>query len=348
MKIALLTIWHEENYGAELQAYATIKLLRELNHDVHMIDIRLSDMAKTSVRGKVGHFLTFMGPAERKFRKFWRKNIPTIGRYKSLFELQKNPPDADVYMVGSDQVWNPEITKDFLNVYFLDFGGDDKRRISFASSFGTEHWKCGHTAEVASLLNRFERISCREVSGNRILKEVFNIDSENVLDPTLLLDSYEDLIGNVPEKPTLAYYPLSDYPDLIAYSNQLAGRLNLKAVNSNWKQYIYGKAVWNRNSVEDWMKSIAEAQFVITPSFHGVSMCLIHHRQFAVIVNQRNRVTRIEGLLKQLGIEDRIFYSFDELDNAHPWESKIDYTEVDLKLNRLRLSSLAFLRESLK
>ena len=136
MKVALLTIWHEKNFGAELQAYATIKILQQLGHDPKMIDIRLSDISQTNIKGKIGNFISNFGPSQRKFEQFWKKYTPVTQRYRNLKELQNNPPAADVYMVGSDQVWNPDIVKGFTNVFFLNFGSDIIKRVYYASSFG--------------------------------------------------------------------------------------------------------------------------------------------------------------------------------------------------------------------
>ena len=310
MKIALLTIWHEKNYGAELQAYATIKILQQLGYDVEMIDIRLSDLHRSNLKGKIGNYISKFGPSQRKFEKFWKTYIPVSQRYRSLGDLQNDPPVADVYMVGSDQVWNPDIVKDFTNVYFLDFGSDKIKRVSFASSFGVSTWKRQEMIEnVRTLLRRFAYISCREDSGVKILKDVFDITAEHVLDPTILL--------------------------------------GLSVINANWSKNILGTIIWNRNSLEGWIKDIAEAKFVITPSFHGVAMSIVHHRNFAVLVAQKDRATRIFSLLSQLGLQDRVFYSIEELDSAKPWNQTIDYTEIDEKLKELRKNSIAYLIKSM-
>ena len=347
MKIALLTIWHEGNYGAELQAYATTKILKQLGHDVELVDIRLSDIRKQTFKGVVGNFLSSLGPSRKNFNKFWEKHFVTTRRYHNVSELIDNPPLADVYIVGSDQVWNPEITRSLAEVFFLNFGLDSVKRISYASSFGTEEWSGYNTEQIKHLLHRFHSLSCREKSGVQILSSVFGCKATHVLDPTLLFDSYKELTGELQEQNTLVYYPLSSFPQLSVFAEDTASALGLSVKNANWQSCIYGSAIWDRNSIEGWIKDIAQARFVITPSFHGLAMSIIHHRQFAVIVANKKRATRMISLLDLLGLSDRIYSSFDEMSAAKPWEYPIDYRQVDEKLATLRATSINYLKENL-
>lgn len=348
MKIALLTIWHDGNFGAELQAYATIKILRSLGHEVKMIDIRLLDQVKPNIKLLVGSLFSSWGPARRKLEQFWKENIPTTRRYKSLRQLQTFPPDADVYLVGSDQVWNPGITQSFSLVFFLNFGSPNIKRVSYASSFGIAKWNYpALETEVRQLLQNFNSVSCRESSGVSILKNTFSVDAENVLDPTLLFDNYLELTGEMKETNKLVYYPLHDFPELESYCMELGEKLGVTVENANWNKYLYGNIIWDRNSIEGWIRSIGQAKFVITSSFHGVAMCLIYHRQFAIIVREKKKATRIASLLRLLGIEDRMFDSLQELDAAEPWKKNIDFDPIDARLSNLRLHSIYYLSRAL-
>lgn len=349
MKIALLTIWREKNYGAELQAYATIKVLQQLGHDVEMIDIRLSDCSHLNWKGHIGRFISQLGPSHKKFCSFWEKHIPTTRRYKSIKELQVNPPKADIYIVGSDQVWNPEITKEFATLYFLNFGDKKVKRISYASSFGTDKWNFPNLKEeVKNLLNRFNHVTCREDSGVRILEEEFGVIADHVIDPTLLLENYSDLIGQATERNILVYYPLTTDSELEAYSLNLAKELNLKAVNNKFSTTVLGFAEWKRVSIAEWVKNIAEAKFVVTRSFHGMVFSILHKRQFAVLAGKHGRSTRLTSLLRILGIEDRFFNSIEEMNDAKPWEKEIDYTNVYPKLMEIRKQSINVLKKNIE
>lgn len=337
MKIALLTIWREKNYGAELQAYATVQLLQNLGHHVEMIDIRLSDCRKGNINQKIYNLICGLTPGHRKFSRFWKKNIPVTKRYKTIDELQKNPPEADVYMVGSDQVWNPDLTRDFSLLYFLNFGADNVKRVSFASSFGTTTWNYPELKEpVLQLLYRFNGITCREKSGVSLLKKEFGLDSVNVVDPTLVLGDYSKFLKNVTERNTLVYYPLFPDFELEDFSKRLAEAQGLTYINNNEKKYILGKLEWNRVGVEEWVRNIAEAKFVVTRSFHGMLFSLMFHRQFAVVATKNGRSSRITDILNLLGLSNRFFDSVDDLSCSKIWDNRIDYLKVDQILSELR------------
>ena len=349
MNISLLTIWHEMNYGAELQAYATIKLLQKQGHQVEMIYILLSDCRKPNLNGKIGNVISHFGPGRRKFVSFWRKYIPVSKRYSTLEQLISDPPKGDIYMVGSDQVWNPDLTGEFAKLFFLNFGDENIRRISFASSFGSSEWS--HIKlidEVKELLHRFSTVSCREQSGIDILKNTFGVEADLVLDPTLLLEDYSELTGTLKRKRSIVYYPLSDDPELMSYARHLSEQLGYQLINNNQSSKILGRFPWDRISIEEWIRNIAESQFVITRSFHGLAFSIIYKRPFAIIANKNNRGTRILNLLEQLGIQNRYYENIEACEEAKPWNQPIDYEAVYGKLIQLRSKSIDYLNIALR
>lgn len=351
MKIALLTIWHEKNYGAEMQAYATIKILQLLGHNVELIDFRLSDTRVNTFKGIVIGLLGSLTLETCKFRRFWSKYIPKTRRYRSKRDLMTNPPHADIYMIGSDQVWNPDITGDAAIIFFLPFGSKSIKRIAYAPSFGTNNWLASAdlTKQVKDLLSSFAHVSCREETGVNILRQVFNIRAQPVLDPTLLHLNYEELIGPVHKKNILSYYPLSDFVELETCSKEIAAKMGLKFRNINAKRYLIKRITWNRASIEDWIRNIAESAFVVTPSFHGVAFSLIYHVPFIVIKqpNIQNRSSRITDLLSILGLENRFFNSTQEALLSEVWMDPIDFKKVDQRLHSLREKSIEYIKNSI-
>jgi len=352
MKIALLTIWHEKNYGAELQAYATIKILQNLGYDVNMINIRLSDMYPVNFKNLIVRTIEQLSPNNKKFEKFWRENIPVTIRYRSVKEIQDNPPQADIYIVGSDQVWNPIITNKFSKLFFLNFGSEKTKRISIASSFGQEDWPYIELIpEIKKLLSRFQHVSCREDSGLNILSKTFGIQSAQILDPTLLIDSYTPLFDNSPIKKEnkLVYYPLSDHDnELHDLAIKVALEKGLTPFNINRYKKILNKIVWNRPSVSQWLTQIAGADFVITRSFHGIAFSIIFNKQFAVLKGHNNRTTRLTSLLKLLNLEQRIFENAIDAQYSILQLDPIDYNIVNMRLNELRKQSIKTIKSMIE
>ena len=350
MKIALLTIWHCYNYGAEMQAYATFRALTSLGHDVEIIDLPLLENIPP-VKKKIAHLIGLLSPQRSKFCRFWDAYIPYKTKtYMSVEDLRKAPPKADIYIVGSDQVWNKDITKDYAPAFFLDFGADSIRRISFSSSFGVNEWSAPETlTSIANKrLKQFWAVSCREKTGVRILKQTFGIDNVvNTLDPTLLFDDYSEITGALSDKNTVAYYPLSsDDQSLKPIAEKVASVISGQANNANPYVLVpHTSLVWDRNSISDWLRTIAEARFVITQSFHGLVFSILHHRQFAVInLAKHGRQSRILDLLSALGLEERYFTSETEFLQSNIINNKINYDSVDARLQKLRTESWDYLK----
>ena len=346
MRVSLLTIWHVKNYGAELQTYATVRLLQELGHTVEVVDYRLFDDIKPlTLRNKVAWFLNLVSPQNLKFELFWKRHIPSSRTYRSLQDLINDPPKADIYLVGSDQVWNPEIVKEKFLTYFLPFGPSYLRRASYASSLGgSDLNSVSHAFDnVYNQLNKFFSISCRESSGTKLLSSLLNRQVDTVLDPTLLFYNFHDLVSTNKEFFTLAYYELSPSPDMLSFARRVADKMNLKFCDVNKKSYLLGKLEWNRKSLQSWIYSIATSKFVITHSFHGLVLCLLYHRQFMVVYNDDRRICRIKDLLSSVGLVDRLFTSIDEAEMSEIWNKEIDYKVVDSKLDSLRLASRQYL-----
>lgn len=352
MKVALMTIWHCGNYGAEMQTYATVKALRQLGHEVEVIDFRLFEPRNT-LRSKVGKFLNNISPAHKTFEHFWRKYIQNIScHYLLIDELRNNPPKADIYMVGSDQVWNKDITGDRCAAYLLDFGDEQVKRVSYASSIGVSDWSFSesYTHLVAKQLNKFAALSCREITGANVLSQQFGLEVKQVLDPTLLHLDYKEITGNIQDANTLVFYPLSvGDTSAISFCKDLAEQLNLKYVNANPYQFLpFLPIIWKRNSIAQWLTAIGGASLVVTGSFHGLAFSLIYHRQFILINdNKQGRNSRMMDLLNYLGLEHRLFRTTEEAMASRVWEDTIDYQLIDEKLNQARNESWNYLKQSL-
>ena len=177
MKIGIMTFWwSDDNYGQLLQCYALQKFLKDLGHEVFVIKYRekhkplYTKILKALNPKKVFKFFTNtikqrkviaeQKQFNREFDKFRNRYITWTDRiYNSYDELKRNPPKADVYIVGSDQVWNPTIAStagDALKAYFLDFGNENIKRWSYAASFGQVQLEQQWIEVITPLLKKFD------------------------------------------------------------------------------------------------------------------------------------------------------------------------------------------------
>ena len=347
MKISILTFSKETNFGANLQCYALCKTLQNMGHQVDIIDIQLPPKSFS------WHAILSRLPQKFLFFLFRRKHLNIFTRkYMTTAELLKGQHKSDLYIVGSDQVWNPDITcvLDPL-VYFFSFLPDGVRRISYAASFGTDSWQSTDlTDEVKALLQKFNAVSVREQTGITICKETFGIDARLVADPTLLLTSYDNICGEYnPKRETneLVYFTFvrnAEEQKVIAEFSK-ANHLQAVALRSN-RSFTGFK---NRTylSVKDWLNSIRYAKIVVTFSFHCMVFCILFHKKFVAVPAKLGRATRQEDLLKQLGLYDHFCKDTNDLYKTMEYVMKkdIDYTAIDRKIKEMREDSLDFLKE---
>ena len=215
MKIGIITYWQSnDNYGQQLQCWALQQWLKDKGHQPYLIrydfinrTLPVNKLKKVwkvmlvypalraiwrksrqkSLENKIAS-LTIKNKA-RLFDKFREDRIEKSDAvYCSLGELQTNPPQADAYITGSDQVWSQLLDIKENEVFFLNFGNSGIRRISYAASFGMDEYPSKLNGALKDNLSRFDAVSVREKAGVDICKNV-GIDSKMVLDPTLLLDS---------------------------------------------------------------------------------------------------------------------------------------------------------------
>jgi hypothetical protein len=344
MNIRILTFSKENSFGANLQCYALSKVLINMEHKVEIIDFRLPEKHST-ILGEIGSYISHI-----LFVQFRKKFLPKFTRhYKNRKDLVNNLPYADCYIVGSDQVWNTEITKELAINYFLDFVPNNKKRVAYAASFGNKQWK--ETKEdnlIKDALSKFNAIGVREESGLTILNSWFNIQGEIVLDPTLLLKNYDEILSDTNfEDGTLVSYRLvndSLYPDQVL---ELAKRLNLKPVLLNHRRPHRGFTYRAFVGVKGWLKSISNSSFIITDSFHCMVFAIIFRKKFIVIPSHPLRTSRLTDLLEKLDIKDRFYTKLSDLQNTTKWMDPIDYTKIHERLENERNKSLSFLKNSL-
>jgi polysaccharide pyruvyl transferase WcaK-like protein len=347
MKIALITYHYSSNNGATMQTYALCRYLKELGHDLQIIDIRQDENWPVPFYVRVAKVLI----QERRIKLFMRNHFPPLThRYKTLEELQNDFPEADCYIVGSDQTWNPAISKDLCLAYFLDFGKENIRRISYASSFGIKVWPRDEqrTERVKSCLERFYALSVREQEGADLCARTFGIKPRVVLDPCFLNDDYKELLGQVKQKNQIVCYKLNKTFDFYSNMPALKEQLQLPALllNENYPQKGF-KYVFNPG-VEKWLRTLAGAKFVVTDSFHGAVFSIIFHRQFIVTLNHDSKDSRLMNLMRSMGLENYMLENLSDIKKDNRWQKEINWDEVEKKKSELVMESRNYLLNALR
>ncbi len=316
-----------------------------MGHDVEILN-RGWNQSNSSLVYKIQRWLYYNVCCRRIYKFF---NVPKrskLIRSSKVLRDYVNQNGFNCLIVGSDQVWRVKNVRGADKNFFFDFVKDrnDIRKVSYAASFGVDYFDGNddEQKEVYDLLNRFSHISVREDSGALLCKNLFNIESEVVLDPTFLLQAKDYLqcvgIDNVKESDTLATYILDESPEKSNFVKTIAQKKRLK-ISSLYSNRLFYK------SVKEWIQTIAFSKFVIVDSFHGMVFCIIFKKQFYVIANKRRGNTRFENVLKMLGIENRLIY--DILEINIPLEEQISYEEVNRNLDQEIKKSFSFLYKAL-
>lgn len=379
-KIAILTQPLKTNYGGILQNFALQKVLISLGYSPITIDrhyIKHPRLKLMLSRLKRRVINTIKGTEQKMFSNkdlryisqnstnFIEKHIVRTQQVSTTEELIKHFK-ANIYstiIVGSDQTWRPMYSPNIYN-YFLDFleANSKIKKISYAASFGTDQWEFTEEQALKSkeLISLFDAISVREDSGIKLCENYLNTESELVLDPTLLLsiDDYiatfkDDYPSFIPYNKGLYTYVLDRDNEKELIIENLEKELNLKEYRSQPKvslmhpisndvnDYVYPK-------VEEWIRGFYTADFVITDSFHGTVFSILFNKPFIAIANKERGASRFTSLLKQLGLEDRLIYTMEDLKATEIYKNQIEYSEVNKKLKFLKEKSLMFLKNNLK
>lgn len=363
MKIGIVTVHSAYNYGAMLQAFATQRVLTEMGHQVQFIDFYPYELEKANNNLKIDFtlkgialFLYLKSNISHKkrlkrFREF-REQLHLSKRYFTKKEIYEAPPKFDAYLVGSDQVWNVEHGMNTFN--FLDFVNEKaSRKMSYASSFGTEEIPDEYKVKLKELLADFSAISVREDDGVKIVKEATGRCAAHVLDPTLLLskDEWEQYIEQKPkiDREYILIYALTNTEKSVQMVEALRKRYNLDVVGVPMGHRVPSKFNVNREIKDagpfEFVSLFRNAKVVCTSSFHGLAFAINFEKTFFVVPHL-TRNSRLNSLLKVLDLQDRQAYLPSKIKDISDSELFMDYSSVVPVLNNCRDSSMAFLKKN--
>lgn len=375
MKIKTITCHHVYNYGASLQAYALQHYLESLGHEVEIIDFNpwfhsdrynpfwISKNAKgraASIIKKIP-LLRYIWCPYKSYRdgmfKTWGRKAAfdifekeyyhlTPSKYLSSIELKENAPIADVYVAGSDQIWNTFCDNGKEPGYYLDFGKEQTKRISYAASLATNSIKDECKDFIKEKLAKFSFISVRERTGASLLADLGISNVSVVLDPVFLLDRKEwqqlsykgNLYGLSYNSYILIYDFLGNDENMISFAKTYAKEKSLKIVSINdFSERGYADININNAGPLEFLALINNAACVIASSFHATAFSVIFQKEFYTFsLKGHHNSSRMLDFLSSLGLQDRMNPTLMQ-------PSTINWVKISFALDKKKDESYAFL-----
>ena len=316
MKIGIITHHYIKNYGAFLQTYALQQYLSETYPDAEVVIVNYVNR-KHQIINIGGCFRFFIG--KETLRAYIEKiKIPgTFGKaekkYLNITKPVKNAEEInqlglDCIIIGSDEVWHYE-DKAASSIKFA-LGLKAKRILSYAPSCGSVNLEHPIPSYVREGLKNFTHLSARDDVSEQLVEKVLGFKPVRVLDPTLLYDFpvYEDAFTKklIKEKYILMYFcdglPKEGIEKIVDYAKEN----NYKIYGAGEYAKYYTDITINVSPFQ-WVEMFRNASFVFTGTFHGAVFSLITQRNFAAYLTNPSRVKKVNSLLLQFGLTERIF-----------------------------------------
>lgn len=360
MNICTITCHNVYNHGALLQAYALQQYIKNLGHKTKIIDYRpyyLSQHFKFSrIDNKkydraiikqlyiIAKFPSRLLSLRRKkaFDKFSKKYLsltPII--YKDIDELVKYPPIADIYIAGSDQIWNTYFKNGIDPAFYLDFGNTYK--ISYAASFATSILKSGTESFVKHQLLKLNDISVRESSGIKILNNL-GFNGTQVVDPIFLLSktNWDNIIRTKYPQNYILVYDFENDIEIKSIAERIAKKTNTYIFSIGPTKLYYTNKNFTNCAPDCFISLIQNAKCIISNSFHGTAFSILYEKDFFVVKRKDGLNQRMYDFLSRYSLQERM------IDNSATDEElqyHINYNivkkqlEIDIASSKLFISN---------
>lgn len=354
--IGLMTTWFARNYGAIFTAYALYAKLEELGYTVLMLHKPLELWDRD-------YFSTEKNTIAIDFGKKHYNVSKEYSIYEGDRHLALLNNHCDIFMTGSDQLWNPKIyAKRFY--YFMDFVDDKRKKIAYATSIGASKFE-GEESEkpkISYLLSRFDDISVREQEAVEVCVKEYDVEATQVIDPVFLLDKsyYEEMVNRVEvskgeKKEYIFAYILDGNLEKKKIIDKIVEKYNLPIVCSydiEWPQIsrdILNYPDAQISTPEEWLWYIKNAKLILTDSFHGACFSIIFNKEFLCFGNKLRGINRFKELFSMLGIQKRLITQDDNQERIilKFLDKKINYKRVNYYIEKERERSQKWLLHAL-
>lgn len=348
------------NYGSLLQYYALEKELKLLGYNPYWLRFVLPS-EEESVQRKLKNVIKYIinHEGERDRHNTLKKTMRFVSEYLNVSDciydekrLDIDPPKAEAYITGSDQVWGGTLKPNYLT-----FVPDGKLKISYAASFGKSDISEEQLNTVAPWIKRLDYISVRETSGKGFCKKI-GVDADKVLDPTLLISSNRYPTNQSVSQNLGKFY----FGYFLNVGDQQSDILKLISTFTTQKhtKMIYAGGVSNIDklipresrvylSPEEWLGMYNDAEAIFTNTFHGTVFALIYHKNFIVFLQKGKTAKqneRLYSLLQMIGLESRVYDETKEI--SIQLQEPIEWERVESIIAELRGNSIQFLKDALE
>lgn len=341
MKIALLNLPFDNNYGGNLQRFALMQVLQDMGYDVTHLDVcftwydtripgrfLLYTLAKRIARKILKDWNTGIYPERHNRQRFLDDNVSALPFYNKYIKHTKMITSYkdlckynhfDAYIVGSDQVWRKKMTVCYpFSSLFFDFLRDKNvKRIAYGCSFGTDENELTNDEikELGSLYQLFDAASVREDSGLKLIDSYGwkSPEPRLVLDPTLLLDKerYVSIVNNGDTRPSdgnMFCYVLDN-------NDNIERMISLEAQKRKLQPFKMSLNSGKMFSIEQWLRSFMDSEYIVTDSFHGFVFSIIFNKPVRLLTNPFRGNERFESLKRVL--------------NYNPDDENIDWNTIN-------------------
>lgn len=335
MKVLSITLHSIYNPGSALQAYALNAYLKKIGIDNEIIDYRpyYATIGKNKIKGFLRNILYYKNRSKIKdlYTRFMAEYMDlTPQKYTTFLALNDNPPQADIYITGSDQLWNIDYDCGRDEAYYLKFINGVKK-VSYSTSVGKRYISEREQEYLKSNLSEFSNLAVREKSTSVLLSRIFEKPVQWVCDPVFLLepDDYMKFVSDNKYGDYIVVY-------LSARSKKLDDLLEKLKEKTGYKIIQAGGHTKRCNAdvllpaigPKEFISLIFHSKLVVCSSFHAIAFSHIFHKNFVCLLPEPNG-ERITSLLSLSGLESKIMNDVEKIEEYY---KAPDYNYVENKL----------------
>lgn len=354
-KIGIITWHYGTNHGSVLQALSLSDILCEMGHDARVLNYMPNRYGKfLSIRLFAGHIIASLAPWLYKMDTyasdcFRAKHLKQTKPLYNIKQLEYASTHFDTIICGSDQIWAPNVLN---SIFFANFAKEGTLKVSYAVSIGLNYIPKELVSTYRKYLIDFKYISVREDIGHDLLKNICGLDSEVVLDPTLLHDSeyyvkFERKVKKINGKFIFCYFLNSNH-NYADYIKNFAKENNLRVIgiscnkrDNSWMTCL------NNTSASDFLYLIRNSEYIFTDSYHGSIFSILYKKKFWIFerfmkddpVCQNSRIMQLQKYFNLHNIVDKANFKF---------VFDVDYDFVENQLSLLRDLSISYLKNALE